>query len=75
MAQRRQTQTVSENRQGRSPLFKGHKKVVIYFEAPKLASLVTEARRRADAKGAVRADVSEVVRDAVVAWLAAHGKR
>jgi hypothetical protein len=44
-------------------------KTVIYMKPEHLAALVTEARKRADERGAVRADASAVAREALDAWV------
>ena len=46
---------------------KGHVRAVIYMKPEMLAGLLTEARRRADAGGKIRADVSAVVVEALKA--------
>ena len=76
MAQRK-TRAVAEEQaeQERSPLFKGHRKVSIYLKDAQAEALVAEARRRSDERGAMRSDVSEVVREAVDLWMAKSGKR
>jgi hypothetical protein len=66
---RRRTRTTSEEGRERAPQFRGHSKLTVYVTGAQVASLVGEARRRADAKGAVRADVSEVLREVLDAWM------
>jgi hypothetical protein len=44
-------------------------KATFYVTPEVLAALVTEARKRADERGAVRADASAVAREALEAWL------
>lgn len=51
-----------------------HRKCFVYVTDAQAEALVAEARRRADERGAIRSDVSEVVREAVDAWMA-KGKR
>ena len=47
----------------------GLARFVTYLEPRQLAELAAEARRRADERGAVRADVSSVIREAVDGWI------
>lgn len=54
----------------RSPRFKGLKPATFRFEAGQLEALRAEALRRAVARGSGKPDASELVRDAVDAWLA-----
>jgi hypothetical protein len=58
-----------------SPLYRGHEKIAVFFRSEQAAALRAEALRRAAAAGVTRADVSEIVREAVDAWLAKSGKR
>jgi hypothetical protein len=54
----------------RSPLFKGHRKLAIYLKDDQVKDLLAEAQRRAQERGAIRTDLSEVIRDIVDAWRA-----
>jgi hypothetical protein len=47
----------------------GFIKATFSLEPEHLAGIVEEANRRARERGAMRADASEVVREAIVAWL------
>ena len=44
-------------------------KTSLYLKPEHITALVTEARARADERGAVRADASAVAREALEAWL------
>jgi hypothetical protein len=66
MAQRK---TQASGGPERAPQFKGHRKVVVSLKDSQAVALVAEARRRADERGAIRADVSEIVRELVDAWM------
>lgn len=48
----------------------GYIKATFSIEPEQLAAVVSEARRRADTEGAIRADASAVVREALAAWIA-----
>ena len=50
----------------------GFTKATFSIEREQLAALVAEARKRADAAGVIRADASEVVREALAAWMKAR---
>lgn len=47
----------------------GFLKVTLSLRPEQLTALVGAARRRADERGAIRADASEVAREAIDAWL------
>jgi carbamoylphosphate synthase large subunit len=47
----------------------GFVKATFSLDPEQLAGVVAEANRRALARGAMRSDASEVVREAIVAWL------
>jgi hypothetical protein len=59
----------------RAPQYRGHRKVVVSLKDSQAVALVAEARRRADERGAIRADVSEIIRELVDAWIAKSAKR
>jgi hypothetical protein len=53
----------------------GFVKATFSLEPEQLAGIVAEANRRALGRGAMRADASEVVREAIVAWLGRQPRR
>ncbi len=54
---------------GRSPLFKGYKSFLARLEPRHLDALRAEAMRRATERGTMRPDASELIREAIDAWL------
>jgi hypothetical protein len=56
----------------RSPLYRGYLKATFSIRPDQLRAIRAEARRRADAAGAFRADASEVVREALDNWVRRH---
>jgi hypothetical protein len=52
---------------------RGHVKALVRLRPDQLKELRAEALKRAVASGAVRVDVSEVLREAVDAWLTRRG--
>jgi hypothetical protein len=53
----------------------GFVKATFSVEPEQLASVVTEAQRRAQERGVIRADASAVVREALDAWIAKRGRK
>ncbi len=53
----------------------GHVRLTVAITPGQLERLVEEATKRAIAAGASRADLSEVVREALEAWFSASGRR
>ncbi len=54
----------------RNPRAKGLKPVVVRLEPTQIAALKREALRRANERGSMKPDASELVRAALDAWLA-----
>jgi hypothetical protein len=54
---------------------KGHKLAGFRLRPDQLEALRREAKKRADARNASQSDASEIVREAVDAWLAKHGRQ
>ncbi len=53
----------------RNPRAKGLKPVVVRLEPAQVAALKAEALRRAKERGSMKPDASELVREALAAWL------
>jgi hypothetical protein len=53
-----------------NPRAKGLEKVTFRLEPAQIAALKAEALRRATRSGSLKADASELVREAIKAWLA-----
>lgn len=52
----------------------GRKMISVRLDPAQIKALHKEALRRARERGLVRADVSELIREAVDAWLAKQGR-
>lgn len=52
-----------------NPRAKGLKPVVVRLEPSQIQALKAEALRRATARGSMKPDASELVREALTAWL------
>ncbi len=53
----------------KNPRAKGLKPVVVRLEPTQIAALKAEALRRANERGSMKPDASELVREALAAWL------
>lgn len=59
----------TEQEKPKNPRAKGLKPVVVRLEPAQIAALKAEALRRANERGSMKPDASELVREALAAWL------